>query len=93
MLKEKLKMMNGVLENGNYQLGQFAFVEQSGTMRAPVELLSDRTPFLLHKPQCGVGGVCRAAGKKTFIALPDTALSGAKTTRPAGSQGRSGWTG
>ena len=23
MLKEKLKMMNGVLENGNYQLGQF----------------------------------------------------------------------
>lgn len=22
MLKEKLKMMNGVLENGNYQLGQ-----------------------------------------------------------------------
>ena len=28
MLKEKLKMMNGVLENGNYQLGQFQFVEQ-----------------------------------------------------------------
>jgi len=27
MLKEKLKMMNGVLENGNYQLGQFAFIE------------------------------------------------------------------
>lgn len=27
MLKEKLKMMNGVLENGNYQLGQFTFVE------------------------------------------------------------------
>jgi hypothetical protein len=26
MLKEKLKMMNGVLENGNYQLGQFQFV-------------------------------------------------------------------
>ena len=26
MLKEKLKMMNGVLENGNYQLGQFKFV-------------------------------------------------------------------
>ena len=25
MLKEKLKMMNGVLENGNYQLGQFQF--------------------------------------------------------------------
>ena len=25
MLKEKLKMMNGVLENGNYQLGQFKF--------------------------------------------------------------------
>ena len=43
MLKEKLKMMNGVLENGNYQLGQFAFVEQSGTMKAPVGLLSDRT--------------------------------------------------
>ena len=29
MLKEKLKMMNGVLENGNYQLGQFKFVEIS----------------------------------------------------------------
>ena len=43
MLKEKLKMMNGVLENGNYQLGQFAFVERSGTMKAPVGLLSDRT--------------------------------------------------
>ena len=27
MLKEKLKMMNGVLENGNYQLGQFQFVD------------------------------------------------------------------
>ena len=27
MLKEKLKMMNGVLENGNYQLGQFQFGE------------------------------------------------------------------
>jgi len=27
MLKEKLKMMNGVLENGNYQLGQFQFAE------------------------------------------------------------------
>ena len=27
MLKEKLKMMNGVLENGNYQLGQFMFGE------------------------------------------------------------------
>ena len=27
MLKEKLKMMNGVLENGNYQLGQFKFGE------------------------------------------------------------------
>ena len=27
MLKEKLKMMNGVLENGNYQLGQFKFVD------------------------------------------------------------------
>jgi len=27
MLKEKLKMMNGVLENGNYQLGQFPFIE------------------------------------------------------------------
>ena len=26
MLKEKLKMMNGVLENGNYQLGQFKFI-------------------------------------------------------------------
>ena len=26
MLKEKLKMMNGVLENGNYQLGQSQFV-------------------------------------------------------------------
>ena len=25
MLEEKLKMMNGVLENGNYQLGQFQF--------------------------------------------------------------------
>jgi len=43
MLKEKLKMMNGVLENGNYQLGQFAFVERSGTMKAPVGLSSDRT--------------------------------------------------
>ena len=28
MLKEKLKMMNGVLENGNYQLGQFQFDEE-----------------------------------------------------------------
>lgn len=28
MLKEKLKMMNGVLENGNYQLGQFQFSEE-----------------------------------------------------------------
>ena len=27
MLKEKLKMMNGVLENGNYQLGQFKFIK------------------------------------------------------------------
>ena len=27
MLKEKLKMMNGVLENGNYQLGQFKLIE------------------------------------------------------------------
>ena len=26
-MKEKLKMMNGVLENGNYQLGQFAFIK------------------------------------------------------------------
>ena len=43
MLKEKLKMMNGVLENGNYQLGQFAFVERSGAMKAPVGTLSDRT--------------------------------------------------
>ena len=30
MLKEKLKMMNGVLENGNYQLGQL-FREQSAS--------------------------------------------------------------
>jgi len=30
MLKEKLKMMNGVLENGNYQLGQFQFAGQTG---------------------------------------------------------------
>ena len=28
MLKEKLKMMNGVLENGNYQLGQFKLCAQ-----------------------------------------------------------------
>ena len=28
MLKEKLKMMNGVLENGNYQLGQFWFIKE-----------------------------------------------------------------
>jgi len=27
MLKEKLKMMNGVLENGNHQLGQFQFIK------------------------------------------------------------------
>lgn len=27
MLKEKLKMMIGVLENGNIQLGQFQFIE------------------------------------------------------------------
>ena len=27
MLKEKLKIMNGVLENSNYQLGQFQLVE------------------------------------------------------------------
>ncbi len=93
MLKEKLKMMNGVLENGNYQLGQFAFVERSGTMKAPVGLLSDRTPFLPHKTYCEVGGGLPGSRKKMFIALPDTALSGARTTRPAGSQGRSGWTG
>ena len=43
MLKEKLKMMNGVLENGNYQLGQFQFAERSAAMKAPVGLLSDRT--------------------------------------------------
>ena len=43
MLKEKLKMMNGVLENGNYQLGQFAFVKRSETMKSPVGTLSDRT--------------------------------------------------
>jgi len=30
MLKEKLKMMNGVLENGNYQLGQFQFAGRTG---------------------------------------------------------------
>ena len=41
MLKEKLKMMNGVLENGNYQLGQFQFAERSAAMKAPVGLLSD----------------------------------------------------
>ena len=29
MLKEKLKMMNGVLENGNYQLGQFQFATKN----------------------------------------------------------------
>ena len=29
MLKEKLKMMNGVLENGNYQLDQLEFVEKT----------------------------------------------------------------
>ena len=29
MLKEKLKMMNGVLENGNYQLGQFPFATKN----------------------------------------------------------------
>ena len=28
----------------------------------------DRAPFLLHKPQCGVGGVCRAAGKNVHSA-------------------------
>ena len=50
-------------------------------------------PFLLHKPQCEAGDVCRAAGRKTFTVLPDATLSGAKTTHPAGSQGRSGWTG
>ena len=29
MLKEKFKMMNGVLENGNYQLDQLEFVEKT----------------------------------------------------------------
>ena len=29
MLKEKLKMINGVLENGNYQLDQLEFVEKT----------------------------------------------------------------
>ena len=43
MLKEKLKMMNGVLENGNYQLGQFAVAECNEAMKAPVGLSSDRT--------------------------------------------------
>ena len=64
MLKETLKMMNGVLENGNYQLGQFAFVERSGTMKAPVGLLSDRTPFLPHKTYCEVGGTLPGSRKK-----------------------------
>ena len=47
-------------------------------------------PFLLHKSQCEGLPVSR---KKTFIALPAATLSGAKTTRPAESQGKSDWTG
>ena len=35
--------------------------------------------------------VCRAAGRKIFIELPAATLSGAKTTRPVESQGRSDW--
>ena len=43
MLKEKLKMMNGVLENGNYQLGQFKF----GELRKSefVERFPELSPF------------------------------------------------
>ena len=50
----------------------------------------EKLPFLLHKSQCeGLPG----SRKKTFIALPAATLSGAKTTRPAESQGKSDWTG
>ena len=38
MLKEKLKMMNGVLENGNYQLGQFKFGELRKSVVVNLEL-------------------------------------------------------
>ena len=42
MLKEKLKMMNGVLENGNYQLGQFQFdkMEKEGKLYPYAEHLN-----------------------------------------------------
>jgi len=45
MLKEKLKMMNGVLENGNYQLGQFQFANLPFERG---EILSSKGFFYLH---------------------------------------------
>ena len=45
MLKEKLKMMNGVLENGNYQLGQFQFGELRKSDNIILGLISYKIPI------------------------------------------------
>jgi len=47
MLKEKLKMMNGVLENGNYQLGQFKFVWIIFPLKRPLALRYRRSSYIL----------------------------------------------
>ena len=65
MLKEKLKMMNGVLENGNYQLGQFQFAvlvlsRVWGSAR-PNKKLSQRGKNFQELKICGHG---------TILALP-----------------------
>ena len=44
----------------------------------------------MHPPVCTL---LPGSGKKMFIALPSATLSGARTTRPAGMQRRSDWTG
>ena len=45
MLKEKLKMMNGVLENGNYQLGQFKFGESRKSLRKESKVVQTKKQY------------------------------------------------
>lgn len=45
MLKEKLKMMNGVLENGNYQLGQFKFGELRKSLRKESKVVQTKKQY------------------------------------------------
>ena len=45
MLKEKLKMMNGVLENGNYQLGQFKFGELKKSLRKESKVVQTKKQY------------------------------------------------